>query len=174
MATVSDIYDVAVAFLAASVTALEATLAGPPERAFVAPGDPALDCCDQLTVHNDFLGEVDFAAGPGVGAKAMAINRGGKAIVTLQIQISRCVPVPSESGNTVVLPHPVDQQAAARTIDEDGWALWLGLNAELKHGDLSRICDGAERLGANKMVPQGGCGGWVFTYRYPIQGGILA
>ena len=174
MAAVADLYNIASAFLAASITALQETAAGPPERAFVAPGDPALDCCDQLTVHTASLGEYDLLTGPGALAKPHAINRGGKPGSTLQIQITRCVPVPREASGTIILPDPVDQQTAARIIDEDGWALWLGLSAALKHGDLAQICEGAERLGAVKMTPQGGCGGWVFTYRYPIQGGILA
>lgn len=174
MATVSDLFDIAAAFLAASITALEKTTAGPPDRAYVAPGDPALDCCDQLTVHNQFLGEVAFEAGSGAMARAKAINRGGLATATVVIEITRCVAVGTVSAGKISPPKAVELQQSARTIDEDGWALWLGLNYSLKHGDLAQFCSGAERLGGTKLIPQGGCGGWVFSYRYPIEGGILA
>ncbi len=173
MATVSDVFDIAEAFLAASVDALNLTAAGAPDRAFVAPGDPVLDCCDQLTVHTQAIGDIGLFAGNGALAPADRIQRGGAVFVTLVIQITRCVAVSTESGGKLTPLSPAAQQASAEIIDEDGWALWLGLSDALKHGDLHEICSGAERLGGVKLQPQGGCGGWVFTYRYPIEGGIL-
>ncbi len=174
MASISDVYDIAVAFLDASIAALQLTAEGPPARAFVSPGDPALDCCPQLTVHTQAIGDIGLFAGNGALAPADRIRRGGAVFVTLVIQITRCVAVSTENGGKLTPPSPSAQQASAQVIDEDGWALWLGISDALKHGDLHEICSGAERLGGVKLQPQGGCGGWVFTYRYPIEGGILA
>lgn len=173
MAALDDLYDIAVAFLAASVAALDKTDEGSPDRAFVSHGQPALDCCPQLTVHTQVLGEVALNGGVGALGPAKRINRGGLAQVTLAIQITRCVPEPTVSASKITPPTPALQQAAAKVIDEDGWALWLGLNDALKHGDLHEICGGAIRLGGEKMIPQGGCGGWIFGYQYPIEGGLL-
>jgi hypothetical protein len=176
VATVDDLFAIAGAFLADSITALNLTTAGAPARAFVSPGEPALDCCDQLTVHNQILNETDLNLRTTSAALAAMrrIQRGGLAQVTVSVLITRCVPVPKVSGgDKIILPDPIDLQNAARTLDEDGWALWLGLSYALKHGDLAQMCLGAERLGGTKLTPQGGCGGWLFTYRYPIEGGVL-
>lgn len=173
MATVSDVFDIAKAFLDASIEALEQTDSGPPDRAFVAPGDPALDCCDQLVTWTQAINEVPLTGGTGAMGPARRIARGNAIVVTIAVQITRCIAVSKEVGGKIVPPDALEQQASAQTIDEDGWALWLGLTYALKHGSLANICSGAERLGGQKLMPQGGCGGWLFTYRYPIEGGIL-
>lgn len=175
MASIDDLYELAAAFLQAAETALEQTPSGPPARAFVSPGEPALDCCDQLTVHTTLINEADLNTRSTSGAlgAAKSINRGGVIRVTLEIMVTRCVPTPEEKNGRIRLPDPAELDAAARTIDEDGWALWVGMSQALKHGSLHELCSGAERLGAVKLAQQGGCGGWVFTYRYPIEGGMI-
>jgi hypothetical protein len=175
VATVDDVYNIAAAFLAASIEALNKTPMGAPERAFVSPGEPAMDCCDpgQLSVYTQTLAEANLAGGSGALSAASKINRGGLARAVLSIMIIRCVPSPTTKSNTITYPPPAALSAAAKVIDEDGWALWLGINYALKHGTLHKLCSGAERLGGTKLAQQGGCGGWVFTYRYPIAGGIL-
>lgn len=172
MASIDALYDLADAFLAASIVALEQTAAGPPTRAYVSPGQAAIDC-EQLTVHVQTLSESPFQTGNGAEARSKAINRGGLAKATLVIQVARCVPVPEVRNGKPIFPAPADLDAAARMIDQDGWALWLGLNYALKHGTLMEVCAGAERLGGEKLIPQGGFGGWLFTYRVPLEGGVL-
>lgn len=172
MADVTDLYEKAAAFLHASQQALAFTPSGPPDRAYVSPGQPAIDC-EQLVVWNESLSESQFLAGSGAESRAKAINRGGLAKATIRIQITRCVPLPKTSGGRVTWPTPAELDASALQIDEDGWALWLGLNDALKHGDLHEACSGAERLGAEKMPLQGGFGGWLFSYRIPLEGGRL-
>jgi hypothetical protein len=172
MADVTDLYEKAAAFLAASQEALALTPSGPPDRAYVSPGQPPIDC-EQLVVWNESIGESQFLAGSGAESRAKAINRGGLAKATVRIQIVRCVPLPSTNGGRVTWPAPTDLALSALQIDEDGWALWLGLNDALKHGDLHEACSGAERLGAEKILLQGGFGGWNFSYRVPLNGGLL-
>lgn len=172
-ANVGDLHAAAVAFLAASVDALDFTPAGSPSRAYVNAGMPALEC-EQLVVWIEDIQESRFRVGTGAEARAKAINRGGLARYLVQVQCVRCVPVMQIKGaNTLVFPSPTEAQAAALVIDEDGWALWVGLNYALKHGTLHKRCLGAERLGAQKLVPQGGFGGWTFTFRVPIEAGVL-
>lgn len=173
MATLADVFLIDEAFLAAAVDALLLTAAGVPERAYVSPGEPALDCCPQLTVWSQTISEVGLDAGPGALARPKAINRGDRIVITENIQITRCAPRPKQRGGEVSPPSAADLQACAQTVDEDGWALWLGISEALRYGDLANLCSGAERLGAQKLLPQGGCVGWTFTYRYPIEGGRL-
>ncbi len=175
MATVSDVYDIAVLFLAAAVEGLEHTAEGPPERSFVSYAEPALDCCPQLTVYTSEIREVDVRTRTQFGALSSQdqINRGGAITVSQIVQITRCVTMPRLSGGKITYPPPDVQQAEAKIIDEDGWAVWLGVTNSLKHGDLKNLCSGAIRLGGTKMPAQGGCAGWIFVYRYPIEGGIL-
>ncbi len=173
MASVSDVFDIAAAFLDAAVTALEQTAAGPPDRQFVAPGEPALDCCGQLAVWTQSISEVPLSAPGGALARAKQINRGNALTVNLAVQVTRCIAVSRVVGGKPIPPSPAQQQADAQTIDEDGWALWLGMAYALKHGSLHEICSGAERVGAQKMTPQGECAGWIFGFRYPIEGGVL-
>lgn len=172
MPTVGDLHEKAVAFLDAAVAALDWTDAGPPVRAYVNAGMPAMDC-EQLVVWVEALGESLFRAGAGAESRAKAINRGGLAKATVRLQVIRCVPQPKLAGARLTWPDPTDLQAAAATIDADGWAIWLGLNDALKHGALSAECAGAERLGAEKLLPQGGFGGWNFAWRVPLEGGLL-
>ncbi len=174
-ANVSAVYEIAEGFLAAALEGLEHTQAGPPERAFVSYGEPALDCCNQLTVYTQRIGEVDVRTRTQFGALSAQdqINRGGALTVTLIVQITRCITSPDMKGGLITYPPPSIQQAEAQIIDEDGWAVWLGISNSLKHGDLKNLCSGAIRLGGDKMVPQGGCAGWIFSYRYPIEGGVL-
>ncbi len=172
VASADDLFNIEVAFLEAAQDALNLAN-GAPARAFVCDGQPPLDCCEQLTVWSELIDTAGMAdrGGPLGGMKA--INRGDQIRVLLNIQVSRCRPEPKASGRTLDLPTPTQMQASARFVDSDGWALWLGMADALKHGDLAETCSGAERLGMRKMIPQGGCVGWVVQYRYPIEGGRI-
>lgn len=170
MATVDDLNDVAEAFLSASTDALDLTPAGAPGRRYVSPGEPALDCCGQLTVWVQTVGDAPLNAGPGALARSKAINRGTQPQVTLFVQATRCADMELDTNK---LPDPLALQAAAVTINRDVWALRCHLMDELRNGDLAKICSGAEFIGAVALVPQGGCVGWTLSFRYPVDGGII-
>lgn len=175
MATVDDLHQIAVHFLTASVDALVYTDAGPPDRQYVSPGSPPIDC-EQVVTCVQTLSEYDLISGSGALSRAHAVNRGGKPSALIQIQVVRCIPVPTDRNGKIILPTPAALQDAARMIDQDGWALWLGLSAAIKHEDgvLHDACSGAERLGGEKLVPQGAFCGWQFSYRVPLDGGVLS
>jgi hypothetical protein len=173
VATLDDLNDVAEAFLMASIAALELTDAGVPGRAFVSSGEPALDCCGQLSVWNQTLEDVALAGGQGALSPAKKINRGTQPSITLRIQATRCQIGLNKLGEGE-LPRPADMQATAKMTNQDAWALRCHLMRELRRdGSLAQVCAGAEFLGAQALTPQGGCVGWTFTIRYPIEGGIL-
>lgn len=133
-----------------TIPSFDASLAGSPARAFVAPGPVALDCCDQLAVNVGPILEGDAA--PGFPAASIArINR-----VQLVVTASRCVPVPGANGN----PPPVsEQEAAAKQINADKWALWNHLYNMINDGLLFDQCCDVIWGALAPLNPSGGCGG---------------
>jgi hypothetical protein len=174
MATANDLHEVAEAFLDAAIDALDTSPPGAPTRAFISTDEPALDCCETLAVFTRTLAMATAKTRNSELEKAQAIRRGGQPELTLYVQISRCVPTFRLSGGRLLPPTPAALTASAQLLNQDGWKLWLGLTQALKHGALAQLCSGAERLEANQVKPQGGCAGWLFSYRYPIEGGKLA
>jgi hypothetical protein len=159
-----DLHLAAVELLEASVNALdtipssEPTLDGAPERAFVAPGQPALDCCPQLTVHST---QSQFMA-PSVapldqGRRPDRVN-GPSFMVT----IVRCIPRGPE-------PAIADMEAAAEQVNADGWALWNHLFNLWGSGDLFTVC-GVLNMDLQPLNPSGGCAGWRLTVRTKLDG----
>jgi len=169
MATINDLDDIAQAFLSEALAALAWTDEGPPGLAYVSPGEEAMDCCGTLNVWTSSLEETAFATNPGVLGPTKRNARGGLPQVLIVVRITRCAPKLPKSG----IPVAADQEAAARMIDQDVWALRNGLAQSLKHGALAEMCAGTELLGWTKLTPQGGCIGWQGSYRRPVEGGIL-
>jgi hypothetical protein len=155
-----DLHSLAVDFLDACVAALDTisdinpALGGSPLRAFVAPGPPAIDCCDQLTVH---VAQIDegSSAPPVPRASTARIN-----LVTFVATITRCVPTIDDNG---IPPTSDSQQEAAEQINADQWALWNHLYNRIHAGLLfDRCCDivwGSLR----SLTPSGACGGSSLT-----------
>lgn len=174
MAAVSDLNVVTAAFLQTAVDALDLTPLGAPGRQYVAPGEPALDCCGQLTVWLERLARANPNGGFGVLAPVKSGTRGGLPLLTINVQATRCQ-IGIENLSVTALPDPADLQATADIVDQDGWALHCHFMAELREGGaLAQICTGAELLEGVKIVPQGGCVGWTFRFIYPIEGGRLS
>jgi hypothetical protein len=173
---INDLNVVTAAFLTVALEALSLTDAGPPGRAYVSPGEPAMDCCGQCTVWLQDIDQTNFTTGPGALAGEKAIKRGNLPQLVIFVQATRC------SVNLAALikaleegkpPNTDDLQATAHMVEQDGWALRNHFAYSLRKGELSRVCMGAEMLGGVKLTPQGGCVGWTFSFRYPIEGGIL-
>ena len=150
-----DLHELAEDLLAACVEALDtipvydASYAGAPDRAFISPGLPALDCCDQLTVHVGTIAE-----GGGVSSIGI-INR-----VQLIVHITRCVPGPDDRANP---PTTTAMQESSRQIHADKWALWNYLHALIAQNLLFEDCCEVIWSGMTSLVPSGSCGGSVLT-----------
>jgi hypothetical protein len=169
-----DLHGLAVELLDAAMFALDtlpamdATLKGAPERRYVSPGTPALDCCDQLTVHIASLEEAPTEPlGLGAGRRA-SLGRVNHAVLTLTL--TRCVPTGTHGKTTYTPPTDLELNAAAEQIDADGWALWNHLYNRIRAGLLFSLCDGVFWLGARSLGPEGGCAGWVFGFRVVLDG----
>jgi hypothetical protein len=166
----TDLHALCEELLDASVEALDTIpafapgLAGAPGRSYVSPGLPALDCCDQLTVHAASI--ADAVTSPGAlsaGRKIAAkINQIG-----LQVTITRCIPVVDDSGT---LPTAEEMAAAAEQTNADAWALWNHLYNLWRADLLFSLCGEVFWDGMRSLNPQGGCGGWVLSLRVSLSG----
>ena len=160
-----DLFTLAEDFLDACVEALDTIptfapgLGGAPERSYVAPGLPALDCCPQLTV--DVRGvQEEGPSGPGSGQRARYGGR--KNQVLLVATVVRCYP-------QEIPPDVSEMQAAAEQVAADGWALWNFLWNLIRAGELFTLCDDS-RPELRQLAPSGGCAGWTFSMRVAQEG----
>jgi hypothetical protein len=132
-------------------------LAGAPERTFVSPGQPALDCCDQLTVHVGPIVEDPLSpSGPSSGQRARFAAR--KNQVALVLTLTRCHDLSKIPPDTATL------DAAAEQGNADAWALWNDLWNQVRSGDFLTLCADS-RPELRPLQPAGGCTGWTLTYR---------
>lgn len=165
----SDLYDTCVLVLDAAVDALDTIpslapgLLGAPERAFVSPGTPALDCCNQLTVNAAPIAEAPTAPlEMGAGTRHQQSFR--KNYVGFTITITRCGP----DGD---IPYAASAlEAVAEQTNADAWALWNYLWNSERSGALFTICGGVFNDRLAPLTPSGGCYGWVFSFRAEVEG----
>lgn len=171
MAGPGDLHAFAETFLDACAESLDtipiydATLLGAPDRKFVSPGIPVWDCCEQLTVHVALITEAGTTPGDLYAGKRT--NMGYINHVDLIGTITRCIPTMNSDGDP---PSPAAQEAAARQIDADGWALWNHLHNLKASAQLLTLCDEMFFDGLLAVVPSGGCAGWTVTIRAAIGG----
>ena len=163
----SDLFTLAEDYLEACVDALDTiptfapALGGAPERSYVAPGLPALDCCPQLTVDVRAVQEDPRSpSGPGSGQRARYGAR--KNNVFLVATIVRCYP-------TEVPASVTDMQAAAEQVDADGWALWNYIWNLIRSGEFLTLCDDSSPE-LRQLTPSGGCSGWTLSMRVALEG----
>lgn len=169
MAGVNDINDLCLAFLAVSTDALAYTAAGAPDRAFVSSGPPAFDCCPQLTVHCGVVNEAEHSAAAISPLDfAQRVNRGGVLLAHVYITIVRCDARPFKQGDNP--PSVAEIEAVARQTNQDVWAIWNTVSRELREGGSLHDCAGAYRDPAIQIPAQGGCVGWIVSYRVPTDG----
>lgn len=165
-----DLHDLAMEYLDACVESLDTIptfapeLGGAPERRFISPGQPALDCCDQLTVH--VAGAVDAPTSPGGLTAGRKAAYGKVNLVLMVATLTRCVPVIEQKK----WPTPAAMEAAAAQINADGWALWNHTFNMVASGQLFGICQEVYWDTLNSITPSGGCGGWTLGVRVRLDG----
>ena len=166
---VLDLYTDTDLLLAASIEALDMIpsvspgLGGAPERAFVVMGQPALDCCDQLTVQA--LPITEAPTEPlNMGAGTRHQQQFRKNYVGWRVTVTRCAEITE-------IPMPVSaQQAIAEQCYADAWALWNYLWNMARAGEIFSICGGVYFDSLNPLTPSGGCYGSVLTIRAELEG----
>jgi hypothetical protein len=163
----ADLHVLAGDFLDACIDALDTIptyapgLAGAPERTFISPGRPVLDCCDQLAVHVEALTEMN-ATGSGQKARHGARTN----LVTLIATSTRCIP----TGTASAPPSPTELTDAAEQLDADAWALWNHVWNMIRADQLFMLCGEVFWDGLRALAPSGGCAGWVLQLRVQEEG----
>lgn len=161
------LYDAAQALLSASESALATEGRPLPGRRYVALGNPAWDCCDQLVSRVVRVYQSDVSGGPtphhrlGVGVSLI--------LVDFEVSVVRCVPTIGSDGNP---PPAAMLDASASAAYADAWALTNGLRERVREGTLlpAPPCREVEVLPAQPYDNQGGCGGWTFTVTAQLDG----
>jgi len=171
----TDLYDVCALFLATSVEALNTIpdsspgLEGAPERAFVSPGRPALEGCDQLTVHAQNV--LDAQTGRGGLNDCKRNVQGKRNHVRLVVTIDRCVADSRQGQQNLTQPYLVDDlDAAAQQCNADVWAIWNHLFNAWRSGEFLTICEELCFEGATALPEEGGRAGWTLTFRVNLDG----
>jgi len=165
----TDLQTLCVEVLAASEEALDTIpgfapgLEGAPERTFVSAGQPALDCCNQLTVNSATIREAPTQPG-GLGAGTRHRQDFRVNHVGVSVWITRCLSVQE------AIPSAAAQQALAEQVNADGWALWNHLWNLARSGDLVSICQEVFFDALTPLQPSGGCSGWVLALRFQLAG----
>ncbi len=162
----TDLQDLCQELLDACVVALDTIpvfapgLGGAPERSYVSPGQSVDQCCPQLTVWAQAIGESPRTPGAFRGKSA---TDGQITTVFLSARIIRCVPAGEN-------PLVEEMQDAAEQINADGWALWNSLYWQVRSGTLFSICSEVFWDGLRSITPSGGCGGWQLGIRVELDG----
>lgn len=173
----SDLQDLAVELLDASIEALDAIpslapgLEGAPERAFVNPGRPALEGCDQLVVHVDSV--IMAPLQPGGLLDGRRNVTGTLNHVRLVVTISRCLIDTRNQNSQIAMlePRPTgDLQATAEQTNADGWALWNHLYWLWSSGGFLSICTELFFEGMRALPEEGDRAGWTLTLRATLNG----
>lgn len=166
-----DLYALATELLEACAEALdtiptyEPSLEGAQTRQFISPGQPADDCCDQLSVQVSALRDAPTSP---VGLAAGTKHRSGRVNhVILIVRSTRCVPMVDGKGN---FPTAQALSDSAQQLDADAWALWTHLFNLLHAKLLFESCGEVHWDGGLAAIPSGGCGGWTFTFRVTLDG----
>lgn len=173
----TDLHDLAEDFLQACADSLDTIpgadpdLVGAPARAFVNPGVPVWDCCEQLVVYDPSVGEQATLPSNTPGTTARRHVFGRIPMVRLVATITRCIPQGTVVGKTYTPPLPALLTAAAAQHHADAWALHNGIFNRLGQGLLAGgRCSEASWEGLEAVTPAGGCGGWTLQIRFQLDG----
>lgn len=164
----TDMYALAKEYLDACVAALNTTVTGAPERAFISSGVPAWDCCEQLSVH---------AGGPSVAPTADGGGLGdGHRIATLQMlnslaMTATIIRVAPSIGEDNEPPSQDDLNATSMVTYADVWSMWNYVVSAHRAGALFAPAEREVWIdGAVSINAQGGLCGWQLTVRVQLSG----
>jgi hypothetical protein len=165
--TAAELLEVAAGALDSVPEQLGTDLDGAPDRQLIAYGVPVHDCCEQLVVWVNPVGE--GARSPSVLSPVFQIIR-----PTLRIHATRCVPTGHISkGTKQYVPPDADAVTeASRQILADGWALWNRVFNAINTDPplLFSKCSDLVSWGMQSITPGGGCGGWEMQFTVALDG----
>lgn len=125
-----------------------------PDRQYVTFGNPAWDCEQVVcSVQRMFSVESDVAAEQIISGP-LFFMRG----IAVAVSIIRCVPVPDDSGDVILLPSDTELEAAAQIALVDSEAIFNALVEAQLAGELAG-CSGIAFDNWVAEGPEGGLGG---------------
>lgn len=174
MGAATDLYDLCKEYLGACVEAVALSPGGPIDRAFVAPGNPAWDCCPQLTVHAGGPAIADTAPlSPPLQPGHRIADVGAVHLVTMTATVIRCSPGVGENGE---LPTAAELDATSQETLGDLWSIWNHVATLKREGLIFAAPDGNAKTREMFFDPavalgtQGGCSGWQVQIRVQLGG----
>jgi hypothetical protein len=172
--TIDTLGDYAVELLQVCEAAIAKTDAGPIDRAFISPGNPALDCPEQLTVNLSSIAydTTQPTIPPPAPGHRSAKRFGSLILATYKITAVRCIPVGrGPNVNLYQPPTPAEQQAAALSIVQAAWSCWNDITNAVAAGTIfGGPCKAVYLDALAPLEPSGGSAGWTLQVRAAIDG----
>jgi hypothetical protein len=169
--TVTSMYDLATAYLDAIVAAMDSTDTGPPDRAFVAPGQPTFETqCDQAAVWIPNLTEGATSPTQPSEITGQRSRYGRVNLVALTGYAIRCASV---SENTQIYEPLTDTtlNSQARAVYQDGWSVWNWITQLIRTQQLFGGTCGIQHFDrGSPYQTEGGLAGWQFQLRVQLDG----
>jgi len=163
--TVQSLTTLAEQALEVARACLAQTSAGTPALSYISPSLPAYDCGEALIVAVSALRE-EVTSPLGAIDTGRRTTYGQVSLVAITITALRCAPEMNPDGSVPV----AGIEAAARAVQEDGWALWCGFYNAIIRGEFSDLCEVVHFDGGNAITEQGGVVGWSMTMRASLGG----
>lgn len=167
----TTLHDFALELLQSCADALDTTDAGAPDRQFVSPGLPVIDCCSMLAVFTSSLldGPTSPGSPPMVTGHRSTFMKQPTAIFT--VLVARCVPVGEGNANNYRPPSVAQLNAVSEITDQDIWVIYNYLNWKMREGDsFLGKCQAEWIYPATPLDPSGGCGGWTIPIQVAMNG----
>jgi hypothetical protein len=173
MAGPDDLFETANELLMAAAEALDtlpdllgSAYSGAPDRQLVSPGNVVHDCCEQLAVWVNPVGE---------GARSGNVMVPDMQVIrpTLRVHATRCVPTGRVSDGKYIPPAAALVTASAQQVHADGWALWNHIFNLLNNDPeplLFTKCIDLVRWSMSALTPSGGCAGWEMQFTVGLGG----
>ena len=172
-----DFYALASDLMEACVDSLDTlpgfALRGAPERRYIAPEEPAWDCCEQLVVYSPGINDQLTSPISPIPVTATRHRTARISLVFLTVQVGRCVPTGTMGKGPGAKYRPPTAEAldaSAQQVMADGWALYNGIYNRLYQGVLSSRCDEWAWDGVAPFSPSDDCGGWIIRFRAQLDG----
>ena len=174
MSDATDLQTLCDEVLAAATFALDSIpgfapgLEGAPERTFVSAGQPAFDCCPQLSV-NAYRTTEGITSPFGLGAGTRHRQNFRVNHVGVDVWSARC----AATGQNGQPPTVAAITAVAEQVNADGWALWNTLWNVNRGGSSDPIVSLCNEWFMDALIPlqpSGGCAGWRLSIRAELAG----
>lgn len=168
----NPIYLMALELLDAAKTGLELEGLVPPDRRFVAPGNPThdfagADCAEQLIVQ---LVSLDPGLPPAQAAQSHAPAPQARTHYgDFRVWVLRCAPVANTTAGGYVPPTAAELNAAAAQVHHDIWAVRSYVLEAIHSGALWERC---LSISVGSAVPYGPLGG-VMGHSLAIQAQVM-